>query len=164
MSNRRLNTTSGLNGWILPLVVGGITGAFASVILLGWLGDLTPNGFSYLDLAAVLLTAVGVLVTVLGVAFAIAAVWGFSELKRSATLAAQEAAVEEVKEQIENGEIRRYLERAISEEINSDEMEERIKVRVDEVTFGNRAKDDELYQDDVEGEGAPDALPNDDGN
>lgn len=147
--NGKSNT---FNGWILPLVLGGITGAFSSLILLSWMGDLTPHGVTYNDLAAVLLTAVGVLVTVLGVAFAIAAVWGFSELKRSAIITAESAALDEVKEQIENGDIRSYLERAIREEVNSEAMEDRIKTRVDEVIFGNPAIDDELEEDDFEGD------------
>lgn len=157
MGRDNRNNSKHLHGWILPLVVGGITGAFSSIILISWMGNLAPQGVDYIDLAAVLLTAVGVLVTVLGVAFAIAAIWGYTELKRSAVMAAETAALEEVKEQIENGDIRRYLERAINEEINSDQMEVRIKARVDDVVFGNPAVDDELEQDDIEGEGEGEA-------
>jgi len=157
IKSRETGTPS--NGWILPLVIGGITGGLSSFVLLSWMGNLVPNGVDYMDLAVVLLTAVGVLVTVLGVTFAIAAFWGFSELKKSsiqaAIAAAESASVAEVKEQIENGDIRNYLERAISEEINSDGMEERIKARVDEVTFGNPKKDEQLEEDEVEGEVEP---------
>ena len=134
-------------GWILPLVIGSVAGAFSSLTLLSWLGDLTPNGVSFVELAAVLLTASGVIVTCLGVAFALAAFWGFDELKRSAVRSAETAAVEEVKEQIENGSIRDYIERAVTEEIESDRMEKRINRRVDEVIYGNPEIDDELKGD-----------------
>jgi hypothetical protein len=138
-------------GWILPLVIGSVAGAFASLIVLSWLGDLTPNGVEFLDLAAVLLTASGVIVTCLGVAFALAAFWGFAELKKSAIRAAQSAAIREVKEQIENGSIRDYIRMAVIEEIESPDMEQRIRDRVDEIAMGNPSKDAELeYEEEGE--------------
>lgn len=138
---------NGGTGWILPLVIGAVAGGFASLIFFSFLGNLTPNGVSFLDLAAILLTAVAVIVTVLGVAFALAAFWGFAELKRSAVAAAETAAVKEVKEQIENGTVRTYIREAIREEIESPRMERRINVRVDEVVQGNPDKDRELEYD-----------------
>lgn len=139
----------GGTGWILPLVIGGVMGGFGGLILLSLLGGLTPNGVTFQDLAAVLLTAVAVIVTALGVAFGLAAFWGFAELKRSAVAAAEAEAVREVKEQIENGSIRQYIRDAIKNEIDSNEMERRIRRRVDEVALGNPAKDSELdYEED----------------
>ncbi len=153
MAKKSQNDKSASGGWILPLVVGGITGALSSIVLLSWLGDITPNGVSYTDLAAVLLTAVGVLVTVLGVIFAIAAFWGFAELKRSAVNAAEAASIDHVREQIKNGSVRDYLSKAVSEEIESPQTEARINKRVDEIVLGNPEKDDELEEDEVETEG-----------
>ncbi|GAB5481993.1 MAG: hypothetical protein Pars92KO_17500 [Parasphingorhabdus sp.] len=138
-------------GWILPLIIGSIAGALSSVILLSVIGDLTPSGVNYLDLAAVMLAAAGVLVTVLGVIFAIAAFWGFSQLKQNAVSAAETEAINEVREQIENGAIRDYISSAVQKEIDSPRMETRIKRRVDEVVMGNPEKDEELNYDNGEG-------------
>lgn len=143
----RASSEQGGTGWILPLVIGGVMGGFGGLILLSVLGNLTPNGVTFQDLAAVLLTAVAVIVTVLGVAFALAALWGFAELKRSAIAAAEAEAVNEVKEQIENGSIRNYISTAVKDEIESPKMERRIEVRVDEVIQGNPDKDRELEYD-----------------
>ena len=132
------------SGWILPLVLGAVTGAFAASIFLSWLGDLTPNGVEYTDLAAVLLTAAGVIVTSLGVAFGLAAFWGFGEVRRSAVASAEVAAINEAKEQIENGALRDYIRQAVIDEIESPEMDVRIGRRVDEVSMGNPDKDGEL--------------------
>lgn len=51
---------------------------------------------SYADLAAILLTAVGVLVAVLGIGVAILAVWGFKYIQEQST----EAAVKRVEEEL----------------------------------------------------------------
>ena len=142
----RVPDKQGGTGWILPLVIGAVAGVFGSALFLGTVGSLTPNGVTFLDLAAVLLTAAAVIVTTIGVAFAIAAFWGYSNLKKSA----ETEAARKVEEQIENGTIRDYIREAIKSEIESPRMERRIKVRVDEVAQGNPDKDREL--DYVEGD------------
>ncbi|TXC69602.1 hypothetical protein FSB78_00470 [Sphingomonas ginsenosidivorax] len=105
---------------------------------------------SYADLAATLLSAVGVIVAIFGGILAIAALWGFNQLKRDAITAAETAGSSEVREQIENGAIREYIkgeiERLTVEEVNSERMDQRIKRRVDAVTFG-RPDDDRLLED-----------------
>ncbi len=46
--------------------------------------NLRPHEISYMDLAAVLLTAVAVIVAIFAGVLALAAVWGFNQLKRDA--------------------------------------------------------------------------------
>lgn len=106
---------------------------------------------SYADLAATLLSAVGVIVAIFGGVLALAAIWGFNQLKRDAVAAAENAGSTEIREQIENGALREYIKGEIGrltvEEINSDRMEQRIKERVDAVTFG-RPDEDRLLEED----------------
>lgn len=141
----------GRTGWILPLVIGGITGSLSSIITLHYIADLTPDGTTYLDLAAVLLAGAGVLIAVLGVGFALAAFWGFGELKDStlsaAAQAAETAGVLEVKEQIENGPFRAYMEQKLEELIESPQMERQIRQQFARYGMGNPELDDDLDQD-----------------
>jgi hypothetical protein len=106
---------------------------------------------SYADLAATLLSAVGVIVAIFGGVLALAALWGFNQLKRDAIAAAENAGSTEIREQIENGAIRDdikgEIERLTAEEVNSERMDQRIKQRVDAVTFG-RPDEDRLLEED----------------
>jgi len=90
---------------IAGAVIGGV------VVWVGQVGSfrLTSASMSYPDLAAILLTAVGVIVAIFGGVLAIAAVWGFTQLKRDAVNAAEQAAVNELREQIENGSLKDYV-------------------------------------------------------
>ena len=133
----------------------GFLGAFVGGVVV-WLGQagsfhLRPVGMTYAELAATLLTAVGVIVAIFGGVLALAAIWGFNQLKRDAIAAAENAGSTEIREQVENGPLRDYIkgeiERLTVEEVNSDRMEQRIKQRVDAVTFG-RPADDRLLEDD----------------
>jgi hypothetical protein len=130
----------------LGAIVGGI------VVWLGQTGSfhLQPVGMTYAELAATLLTAVGVIVAIFGGVLALAAIWGFNQLKLDAIAAAENAGSTEIREQVENGPLRDYIkaeiERLTVEEIASDRMEQRIKQRVDAVTFG-RPEDDRLLED-----------------
>ena len=105
---------------------------------------------SYFDLAAVLLTAVAVIVTIFGGVLALAAIWGFQQLKRDAIAAAVSAGSHEVKGQIDQGALKDYIKEQIAalteEEFSSTRMEDRIKHRVDAVTFG-RPDEDRLLND-----------------
>lgn len=120
-----------------------------------WLGQtgsfhLRPVEMSYADLAATLLTAVGVIVAIFGGVLALAAIWGFNQLKRDAISAAENVGLKEVREQIENGTLRDYIKveigRLTDEEFKSDRMDKRINQRVDAVAFG-RPSDDKLLDD-----------------
>ena len=122
-----------------------------------WVGQghsikLVPQEMSYADLAAVLLSAVGVLLAVFGGILALAAFWGFNQLKKDAIAAAETAGANEIKEQIENGTVRDYIQgevgRLADEEFNSHRMDQRINRRVDAVAFGRMDADRELEEGD----------------
>jgi len=106
---------------------------------------------SYSDLAAVLLAAVGVIVAIFGGVLALAAIWGFTQLKRDAVTAAEVAGASEIKQQINNGSIRDQIlaeiNRLTDAEFKSPRMDQRIQSRVDAVTFG-RADADRLLEND----------------
>ena len=70
--------------------------------LIVWIGqagrfELRPVGMSYADLAATLLSAVGVIVAIFGGVLALAALWGFNQLKRDAVAAAVSAGSSEIR-------------------------------------------------------------------
>lgn len=126
-------------------LLGGLLGG--ALIWIGQNGSfqLRPMDMSYADLAATLLSAVGVIIAIFGGVLAIGALWGFNQLKRDAVTAAADAGTREVREQIENGPLREYIraeiERLVAEEIDSARMSQRIKDRVDAVAFGRPEKD-----------------------
>jgi hypothetical protein len=60
----------------------------------------------YADLAATLLSAAGVIVALFGGVLALAALWGFNQLKRDAVAAAGIPGSAEIREQVENGVLR----------------------------------------------------------
>lgn len=136
---------------VLAAFLGSIIGA-AFIAFLST-GSIKSDGMSYADLAAVLLSAVGVIVAIFGGVLAIAAFWGFEQMKREAVRVATEAALAETKEQIENGSIRRYIaeeaEARISEFVASSEFDRRVRKRVDQIALGN--PDDQLL-DEEDGE------------
>ena len=123
---------------------------------------LVPAG-SYQDLAAIMLGAVGVIVTIFGVVLAIAAFWGFEQMKKeairmacdqavpAATNAATNAALEHLKEQVGNGDVRDFIlgevERLMNDELNSPRMAKRIEVRVEQIVLGNDEEDRLLDKD-----------------
>lgn len=109
---------------------------------------LIPAG-SYQDLAAILLGAVGVIVAIFGGVLAIAAFWGFAQMKHEAVTGATAAALDELKEHIENGPLRDYIlgdiERMIKAEVESARMDRRIQERVDKIALGT--SEDRLLED-----------------
>jgi len=129
-------------GKVLFAFLGAIIGAAVILFTQNGYFRLLPERTSYLDLAAVLLTAVSVIVAIFAGVLALAAFWGFNQLKRDAILAATDAGSDEVREQIENGPLRDYIQgeidRLIKEEVASDQMERRIRDRVDEIAFGSK--------------------------
>lgn len=143
-------------GRVLFAFLGAIIGAFIVLICQNGTVRLVPNGTTYSDLAALLLTAVSVVVAIFGGVLALAALWGFNQLKKDAVSAAANAGATEVAEQIENGQLRDYIQaeidRLIRAEVDSERMERRIRDRVDQVTFGS-ARDRDLEEDAEEGAG-----------
>lgn len=132
-------------------LLGGLIGG--TVVWIGQSGSfrLIPADMSYSDLAAVLLAAVGVIVAIFGGVLALAAIWGFTQLKRDAVTAAEVAGASEIKQQINNGSIRDQIlaeiNRLTDAEFKSPRMDQRIQSRVDAVTFG-RADADRLLEND----------------
>lgn len=119
-------------GRVIWTLLGGVIGAASVLILQTGEIRLAPT-MKYEDLAAVLLSAVGVIVAVFGVGLAILAFWGFSQLRRDSIRAAVAAA-------------RRQIDQLIREEIASPEMERRIQNRVDQIVLGD-PRDAELDAD-----------------
>jgi hypothetical protein len=130
--------------------LGAIIGA--AVVLFLKSGNLQPN-MAYADLAATLLAAVGVIVAIFAGLLAIAAFWGFQQMKQEAVRSATAAALAETKEQIANGVIRSYIleevEKRISEVVKSPDFDRRVLDRVDQIVLGN--PDDRLL-DEEDGE------------
>ena len=130
--------------------IGALVGG--AVVFVGQTGSfrLTPVGMDYADLAATLLAAVGTIVAIFGGILALAAIWGFNQLKKDAVAAAEVAGSAEVKEQIENGALKDYIKgeinRLADEEFKSERMDQRINNRVDAVAFG-RPEADKLLED-----------------
>lgn len=116
---------------------------------------VVPANISYPDLAAILLSAVGVIVAIFGGILAILAFWGFEQMKRDAVRGATEASLDELKEQIENGGTREYIlaeiERLIDDEFKSRRMDQRIQERVDKIAMGGAEDrfDEEVEEDEA---------------
>lgn len=137
-------------------LIGGIIGGALVWIAQSGNISLSPTDLDYADLAAILLTAVAVIVAIFGGVLALAAVWGFKQLKEDAMEVAEQAGADEIKEQIENGRIRDYLVEEIGQlteaEFNSARMDRRINRRIDAITYRNVGGDRELdWQDRNEG-------------
>lgn len=130
-------------------ILSAILGAIFILIMQGI--PLKSEGISYADLSAVLLSAVGVIVAIFGGVLAVAAFWGFNQVKQDAIQAAEKAGMREMKEQIESGSIKDDIMQEISKltekEFQSDMMEQRIKRVVHAVSFSNTRKDKELDGD-----------------
>jgi uncharacterized membrane protein len=136
---------------VIPLL-SAVTGAIAATYAQSGKLYLIPAG-SYQDLAAIMLGAVGVIAAIFGVVVAIAAFWGFAQMKQEAVRtacaqaipAATVAALDHLKEQVGNGDIRNYIfgevERLMQEELNSPRMAKRIEARVDQIVIGNDGED-----------------------
>jgi len=75
--------------------------------------QLSELDMSYSDLAAILLGAVAIIVTVLGVFIAILAFWGYSQFRKSSKI----AAVQYVKTELEKGKIRSEISEIVVAEV-----------------------------------------------
>lgn len=144
--------------WLKTAFVAGgsaIAGALATSYAQTGRLYIVPANISYPDLAAVLLSAVGVIVAIFGGILAILAFWGFEQMKRDAVRGATQAALDELKEQIENGPTRDYIldeiERLIVDEFKSRRMDQRIQERVDKIAMGGAEDrfDEEVEEDEA---------------
>jgi hypothetical protein len=97
--------------WVIAAaVVGGLTGASALWLFQGNSLALVPEKMTYAELCAVMLSAVSVLVTILGVVVAIIAFWGYAHFKGIAETTARD----HVNEQMAKGTLREELETSVT--------------------------------------------------
>jgi hypothetical protein len=132
--------------------IGAILGSFIALMFREGSFAVDAGTIKYEDLAAVLLSAVGVLVAVFGVILAILAFWGFNQLKADAVRVAEAAGTQEVREQVTSGPLRDYIhdeiDQIIKAELGSEAMEQRIVDRVAEIVLGS-PKDRELDEEEL---------------
>jgi len=125
---------------LIGALVGGVIGG-----CLVWYGQtrslqIVPLNMTYSDFAAILLTAVSVLVTVLGVFIAALAIWGYSQFKTFA----QNAAKDHVSSQLKDGELRTHIEEVAEKFLESDfssgKLRKLIEERIDYVIYSGAAQ------------------------
>lgn len=104
---------------------------------------------SYPELAATVLSAVSVLVTVLGVFIAVLAVWGYSQFREMAA----SAAAKSVEKQLTDGVLRKEIEDIVTKHVTkslaSGELRVILEQRVDRLIYSGaekRAIDEMLSQ------------------
>lgn len=121
-----------------------IFGVIATLALL-WLvyaGPRQPAPNDYAAYSALLLTAVGVLVTVLGVFVAILAIAGYAEMKRMARQVGEESAVKHVKEELQNGSLGTNIDSRVitflTEKYDDNRLNQMIEARIDQLRQGRR--------------------------
>ncbi|MGW8706085.1 hypothetical protein ACWGLL_12055 [Brevundimonas sp. NPDC055814] len=112
-----------------------------------------PIGMSFSEWAGLLLTSVAILVTALGVLIAIAAVWGFSGIKAGA----EDAAVEHVTQQLENGgvlapQLRKSFENFLERQLRDDRLRRYMEERVNVVIYRGAESRAEAADDDNDAE------------
>jgi hypothetical protein len=110
-------------GMFAGSLIGGLIGsvAFGAVgvaIYHSWPGSLKSDDMHYQDLAAVLLAAVAVIVTVFGVMMAVLAIWGYTTFRGIAKKAARKSAQDYVKRDVESGTIGKIVEALAIDSVN----------------------------------------------
>jgi uncharacterized membrane protein YcjF (UPF0283 family) len=106
------------------ILLGACIGILASVVALVvyvkiWPHQLKSNGMTYQDLVTVILTALAVMIALLGLGVAILAVWGFTTFQKMA----QDAARTYVSNDIEKGRLRTHLEALVTAHLNKESEE-----------------------------------------
>jgi hypothetical protein len=91
-------------------IAGGLIGAAVLWVFQGNSIRLVPGEMSYAELSAVMLAAVTVVVTVLGVIVAIIAIWGYAHFKGIA----EKSAKTQVSTEIESGSLKDHLEASVT--------------------------------------------------
>lgn len=96
----------------------------------------------------ILLASVAVLITALGVVIAIAAIWGFSAIKRGA----ESASTEHVRDSLANGDLGQKIDERftayLNERLDKGQFRELIERRVDEVVYRGSEVRAGLVEDD----------------
>ena len=135
---------------------GSVIGAALLWVFQGNSLRLVPEQMSYADLAAVMLSAVSVLVTILGVIVAIVAIWGYSHFKGIA----ENSAKSQVSNELEKGTLKQHLENSVTSFMqrefgDSGKLRTLLEERVDQIIIagpGQRAREESKQEldDDVE--------------
>ncbi|WP_119254561.1 hypothetical protein [Shinella zoogloeoides] len=107
---------------------------FAICVLVGFhLGpeDLQSVTMSYADLAAIMLGAVSVIVTVLGVGIAVLALWGYAQFKQSAAKAAHDHVDDELKAGVLRDQISHLIVAEVTKQMDDGKLRKIMEERVD---------------------------------
>lgn len=112
------------------------------VLWLGFLGPRQPQPSDFTQYSAVLLTAVAVLVTTLGVFIAILAVFGYSEMKRMAQRVGEESALRHVEGELKSGSLGATIESRVlaflTDRYDDNRLNQMIEARIDQLLPGRR--------------------------
>ncbi|MDP2763838.1 MAG: hypothetical protein Q8O54_03265 [Brevundimonas sp.] len=118
--------------------------ATLAVLWLGLAGPRQPGSGDYIAYSAVLLTAVAVLVTVLGVFVAILALAGYAEMKRMAQRVGEESAVKHVKDELERGSLGTNIDSRVmdflTEKYDDNRLSQMIEARIYQMMPGRRSE------------------------
>lgn len=121
-------------------LIGGLLGSIATWFLKTHTLALAPERMSYADLSATLLSAVSVLMTILGVFVALLAIWGYSQFKAFASA----AATEHVDTQLKEGALRGHVEAVVKEyleaEFKTGPLRKLVEERIDYVIFSGASE------------------------
>ena len=106
------------------ILLGACIGILTTVVALvfyvnAWPHQLKPNGMTYQDLVTVILTALAVMLAVLGIGVALLAVWGFTTFQQMA----RDTARNYVSNDIEKGQLRKHLESLVTDHLNKESGE-----------------------------------------
>ncbi|WP_395944464.1 hypothetical protein [Brevundimonas sp.] len=128
---------------IKSLAIGAGSALVTAVVILVFQGvgfRLSPVGMSYADLAATLLSAAAVLLTIIGIFIAALAIWGFAAFRS----VAKSAAKGHVSAQIRNGDLRTHIESLVKsylgDELASGDLRLEFERRLDEVILQSAAR------------------------
>lgn len=97
----------------LQLVVSAILGAAFMWLFQGHSLRVVPASMSYSDFVAVLLTAISTLVAVIGVAFAIFAIWGWAQFRKGVEAKITEITPAFLAKELQDGGARQLLDNLV---------------------------------------------------
>lgn len=97
-------------GLLVAAATGGVVGGAVVWLLQSGSFKLSPGSMTYEQLAATLLAASALIVTIIGIVVAVLALWGYREFQRTAEKKASKAAKRKVEAELQTGEIRQHIE------------------------------------------------------
>lgn len=99
--------------------------------------DAASNGLSFADFAAISLSCVSVILTIVALAIGIGSIWGYNKLKEIM----QEASRKHLEARLKEGELKESIERLIvqhvSDQLKSGVLREILEKRVDMLIYGD---------------------------